>query len=274
MTTISSNKLLTDKVAVITGAARGIGLACAKRFVAEGAKVIVSDIDHKVGAMQVANINQSTNDTSAYYCHCDVTDKSQIQNLIDFTYAKLKRIDCVIANAGIVHNCDPLELDIADFDKVLAVNLRGVFLTGQIAAGKMLQQSPDENGQRGTIINMSSINAKVAIPTVTPYVIAKGGVNQWTKCLALRLADCGIRVNAIGPGSINTEMFHSIANNPKKYTEVLSRTPMGRPGEPDEVARVAVFLASDYASYITGETVYADGGRLGLNYVVPVKNNP
>ena len=109
-----------------------------------------------------------------------------------------------------------LELDVADFDRVLAVNLRGVFLAGQAAARKMIAQQPDAEGSRGVIINMSSINAVVAIPAITSYIVAKGGLTQLTKCLALRLAPEGVRVNAIGPGSINTEMFHSIADNPQE----------------------------------------------------------
>jgi len=171
-----------------------------------------------------------------------------------------------------VHVSDPLELEEKDFDRVLAINLKGVFLTGQIAARQMITQTPDEHGARGTIINMSSANAVLAIPEIAPYVIAKGGVNQWTKVLGIRLATEGVRVNAIGPGSIATEMFKTVAANPEKYRAIMSRTPMGRPGEPDEIGKIAVFLASDMSSYITGQTIYPDGGRLGLNYTVPVKD--
>jgi len=262
--------MLKDKTAVITGAARGIGLACAERFAKEGAAVLLSDIDSAAGEAAAEKLRAAGG--NAIYRDCDVTDADAVQQLIDFAADEFGRLDIAVANAGIVHSADVLDLDVADFDRVLAVNLRGVFLTGQRAARQMLAQAPDANGCRGAIINMSSINAIVAIPAIAPYVVAKGGVNQWTKCLGLRLAAEGVRVNAIGPGSINTEMFHAIADNPQKLREVLSRTPMQRPGEPDEVAKVAVFLASDYASYMTGQTVYPDGGRLGLNYVVPVKD--
>lgn len=261
--------MLKDKTAVITGAARGIGLACAERFAKEGAAVLLSDIDSAAGEAAAEKLRAAGG--NAIYRDCDVTDADAVQQLIDFAADEFGRLDIAVANAGIVHSADVLDLDVADFDRVLAVNLRGVFLTGQRAARQMLAQTPDANGSKGAIINMSSINAIVAIPAIAPYVVAKGGVNQWTKCLGLRLAAEGVRVNAIGPGSINTEMFHAIADNPQKLREVLSRTPMQRPGEPDEVAKVAVFLASDYASYMTGQTVYPDGGRLGLNYVVPVK---
>lgn len=260
-----SNNLLRDKVAVITGAARGIGLACAKRFVAEGATVVLSDVNDDAGAAAVAELGDA-----AHYKRCDVTDEADIAALFDYAAAECGRIDCAIANAGIVHNIDPLELDVADFDRVIAVNLRGVFLTGQLAARRMLKQTPDANGNRGSIINMSSLNAVLTIPNIAPYTMAKGGVKQWTQALGIRLAAEGVRVNAIGPGSINTEMFQSIADDAEKMRAVMSRTPMLRAGEPDEVAKVAVFLASDYASYMAGETVYVDGGRMGLNYTVAV----
>ena len=259
--------MLKNKIAIITGASRGIGFACAKRFIEEGAHVVLSDIEEAAGQAAVASLGER-----AIYHHCDVRNKNQIQTLFDFTIKTHGRVDTVIANAGILHTSDILELEEEDFDKVISVNLKGVFLTGQIAAQTMIKQAPDENDSRGTIINMSSVNAILAIPAIAPYVIAKGGVNQWTKVLGIRMAAEKIRVNAIGPGSINTEMFQSLANNPQKMKEVMSRTPMERAGEPDEVAKVAVFLASHYSSYVTGQTVYPDGGRMGLAYVVPVKS--
>ncbi|WP_282605178.1 SDR family NAD(P)-dependent oxidoreductase [Pelagibius sp. Alg239-R121] len=262
--------MLEGKTAVITGAARGIGLACAERFVKEGAKVVLADVMDDAGEAAAQGLSESGG--VARYRPCDVTDKMQVDDLIAFAQETFGRLDCVIANAGIVHNSDILDLEEADFDRVIAVNLKGVFLTGQAAARVMRDQAPDAEGCRGTIINMSSLNAVVAIPAIAPYVIAKGGVNQWTKCLGIRMAPEGVRVNAIGPGSINTEMFQTVADDPQKMHAVLSRTPMERPGEPDEIAKVAVFLASHYSSYMTGQTVYPDGGRMGLNYVVPVKD--
>jgi NAD(P)-dependent dehydrogenase (short-subunit alcohol dehydrogenase family) len=118
---------------------------------------------------------------------------------------------------------------------------------------------------------MSSCQAVIVIPEIAPYVMSKGGINQWTKALGIRLAPEGIRVNAIGPGSIATEMFKTVSSTPEKMRAIMSRTPMGRPGEPLEIGSIAVFLASPMSSYITGQTIYPDGGRLGLNYVVPVK---
>ena len=187
---------LKDQVAVITGAAAGIGLACAKRFAAEGTRVVLADINAEKGEAAAREIGGQ-----ARFVACDVGDKAQIDALIEQIVAEFGRLDCAIANAGIVHECDFLELTEADFDRVLRVNLKGVFLTGQAAARRMVEQ-----GGGGTIINMSLVNAVTAIPSITPYVVAKGGVNQLTKVMALSLADKGIRVNGIGPGTIATEM--------------------------------------------------------------------
>ncbi|MGF1609011.1 MAG: SDR family NAD(P)-dependent oxidoreductase [Kiloniellales bacterium] len=256
---------LKDKVAVITGAAAGIGLACARVFAAEGARVMLADVDQAKGEAAAEAIQGDGGE--ALFSLCDVGDKAEVDRLIETTVGAFGKLDCAIANAGIVHACDFLELEEADFDRVIRVNLKGVFLTGQAAARQMVKQ-----GGGGTIINMSSVNAVMAIPAITPYVAAKGGVNQLTKVMALSLADKGIRVNAIGPGSIATELAQTVLADPEKRRGALSRTPMGRFGEPEEVARVALFLASEDSSYITGQTIYPDGGRLALNYTVPVKD--
>lgn len=254
---------LQEKVAIITGAATGIGRACAERFAAEGAKVVLADVDVTKGEEAAEAIQESGAD--ALFVACDVGEKAQVDALIESAVAAFGRLDCAVANAAIVHACDFLDLNEEDFDRVLRVNLKGVFLTGQAAARRMVAQ-----GTPGTIVNMSSVNAVMAIPSITPYVVAKGGVNQLTKVMALALADKGVRVNAIGPGSIATEMARAVLDDPEKARAALCRTPLGRFGEPDEVARVAVFLACDDSSYITGQTIYPDGGRMALNYTVPV----
>lgn len=260
--------LLDGKTAIVTGAAQGLGLACARSFVQEGAKVILSDVQDERGEAAAEELRAAGGD--ARYRHCDVSSRFEIAELVKFAVDCHGRLDTAVANAGIVHFGDALELEEADLDRVLAVNLKGVLFTGQLAARQMLSQAPDGTGSKGTIVNMSSVNGVLAIPEIAPYVIAKGGVNQWTKLLAIRLAQEGVRVNAIGPGSIATELFEAVASNPEKYRAVMSRTPMGRPGRPDEIGKIAVFLASDQSSYITGQTIYPDGGRLGLNYTVAV----
>lgn len=255
---------LENKVAIVTGAARGIGLACAQRFAKEGAKVMLSDVNAEDGAAKANEISDQGG-TAAFQA-CDVGDKGDVEALVAKTVETYGRLDILVANAGIVHAADFLDFTEEDFDRVIRVNLKGVFLTGQAAARRMAEQ-----GEGGSIINMSSVNAVMAIPTITPYVVAKGGVNQLTKVMALALADRNIRVNGIGPGSIATELAQAVLNDPEKAKGALMRTPMGRFGEPDEIAKVAVFLATDDSSYITGQTIYPDGGRLALNYTVPVK---
>ncbi len=255
---------LQGKVAVVTGAARGIGQAVAERFAREGAKVVLSDVLETEGEKAVEAIQAEGGE--ALFFPCDVGDKAQVDDLIERTVAAYGRLDCVVANAAIVVAADFLELSEEDFDKVIRINLKGAFLTGQAAAKQMVKQ-----GGGGSIINMSSINAVVAIPQIAPYITSKGGINQLTKVEALALADHGIRANAIGPGSIGTEMVRQVNDDPAKWHALMSRTPMGRLGEPDEIASVAVFLASEDASYVTGQCIYADGGRLALNYTVPVK---
>ena len=176
------------------------------------------------------------------------------------------RIDILVANAGIVHACEFLDLKEEDFQRVLDVNLKGVFLAGQAAARQMVKQ-----GGGGAIINMSSVNAVMAIPNQVPYVVSKGAINQLTKVMALSLAPHAIRVNGIGPGTILTELAKTaVLGNREAERKILSRTPLGRMGDPSEIASVAAFLASDEASYLTGQTIYPDGGRLALNYTVPV----
>jgi NAD(P)-dependent dehydrogenase (short-subunit alcohol dehydrogenase family) len=256
---------LANKVAIVTGAARGIGLAIAKRFVAEGAKVVVADIDEQAGALETKRLG-----ASARFIACDVGDSAQVNRLVeDACKAFSGEIDILVNNAGIVHGAEFIDLREEDFDRVLRTNLKGSFLVSQAAARRMIEQV--RAGKKpGAIINMSSINALVAIGDQIPYCISKGGIGQLTRSTSLALAPHGIRVNAIGPGSVMTEMLAAVARDREAKQRMMSRTPLGRFAEPEEVASVAVFLASDEASYITGETIFVDGGRLVLNYTVPV----
>ncbi|WP_306258081.1 SDR family NAD(P)-dependent oxidoreductase [Pararhizobium sp. IMCC21322] len=257
---------LDDKTAVVTGGAKGIGLACARRFLEQGAQVIIADVDEKAGNKAEKSLKESGD---VRFVHCDVGDRLSVRNLMAATLDSFNSLDVLINNAGIIHSDDFLDISEEDFDRVMQVNLKGAFLCGQAAARQMVDQI-EEGRAPGSIINMSSINAQVAIPTQVPYSISKGGVQQLTKVMALSLASRGIRVNAIGPGSINTDILAAVNNDPEAKNRILSRTPMGRIGEASEIASIAAFLASDDASYITGQTIYADGGRLALNYTVPV----
>lgn len=257
---------LKDRVVIVTGAAQGIGAACARAFAQEGAQIIVADIDER-GAQLAQQL--AAEGANAHFCRCDVGARPDAERLADFALAQGGRIDVLVNNAGIVHAADFLDLAEEDFDRVLRVNLKGAFLCGQAVARRMVAQAPRAGGARGVIINMSSVNAVLAIANQVPYTVSKGGLNQLTKAMALALAPHGIRVMGIGPGSIATELLRAaVLTNEEAKTRILSRTPLRRLGEPDEVARVAVFLASDDASYLTGSTVYPDGGRLALNYTV------
>jgi glucose 1-dehydrogenase len=256
---------LKDKVAIVTGAARGIGLAIARRYVAEGARVTLADIDAAAGEAAARALG------SARFLATDVGDAKSAEDVVAETCHAFGDLDILVNNAGIIHGADFLELAEADFDRVLRVNLKGAFLVGQAAARRMVAQVR-AGKPPGSIINISSINAVVAIANHTPYCVSKGGIDQLTKVMALSLAPYGIRVNAIGPGSIMTDILKAVATDKEAKRRILARTPLGRIGEPDEIASIAVFLASPEASYMTGETIYADGGRLALNYTVPVED--
>jgi glucose 1-dehydrogenase len=257
---------LIDRIAIVTGGARGIGRACAERFIAEGAHVVISDIDDERGNRTASALGEQVS-----YVHCDVGDKAEVDHMIAGIVAKHGAIDILVNNAGITASGDILEISEADFDRVIRVNLKGAFLVGQSVARQMVKQV--KGGRKaGAIINMSSVNAVVTIATQVPYSASKGGINQLTKAMALGLAEHGIRVNAIGPGSIMTDMLTTVNADPEARHRLLSRTPLGRIGEVAEIAAIAAFLASDDASYITGQTIYADGGRLPLNYTVPVRS--
>jgi NAD(P)-dependent dehydrogenase (short-subunit alcohol dehydrogenase family) len=251
---------LTDRVAIVTGAARGIGLAIARRFADEGAAVVMADV------AEAALVEAARGVPDATAIVADVSRKPDVGRVVEAAAARTGRIDILVNNAGITHACDFLDLAEDDFDRVLGVNLKSMFLCGQAVARHMVA-----HGVRGAIVNLSSVNAVMAIANQVPYTVSKGGVNQLTKVMALALAPHGIRVNGIGPGTIATEMARAaVLGSEEGRRRILSRTPLGRLGEPEEVAAIAAFLASDDASYLTGQTIYPDGGRLGLNYTVPV----
>lgn len=248
---------LHGKIVLITGASQGIGAACAQRFAREGARVVLADVNDAAGQVLALALKGK-------YVHCDVGSKAQIDALIAQTISLHGRIDVLVNNAGIFKAAPFLEVSEEDFDAVIRVNLKGSFLVAQAAARAMVERKTE-----GSIINMSSVNGVLAIPLIASYNMSKGGINQLTRVAALALADHGIRVNAVAPGTIATELAQkAVLSDDAAKAKIMSRTPMRRLGQPSEIADVVAWLASDAASYITGEIVTVDGGRMALNYTV------
>lgn len=260
-----------NRTVIVTGAAQGIGYACAMAFLEEGASVILADIQEDLLAQAMENVPRE-HTKRALPVVCDVGNAAQVDALMEHTVRQFGGLDVLVANAAVVHKAPFLELREDDFDRVMRVNVKGTFLCAQRAARAMVALKERGKPCLGSIITLSSVNAVMAIPDLTPYVTSKGAINQLTKSMALSLAPYGIRVNAVAPGSINTALFQkTVAVNKTAMNMVMARTPMGRPGEPEEIANIVMFLAGDGASYMTGQIVYADGGRLALNYTVSHK---
>ena len=255
-------KGIAGKVAIVTGAARGIGRACAERFLAEGAKVALFDIERDSGAKTAREIGT---DQTAFFVECDVGYKQPVQDGVAAVLNKFGRIDILVNNAGIIRRFDFLSLPEDDFDAVIRTNLKSVYLLGQRVAQHMV-----DNKIKGAIVNMASTSVIMTMPTIPAYAASKGGISSLTRAMSLSLAVHGIRVNAVGPGTIVTELNRAaLLNDEDNRNRILARTPLGRFGEGADVASVVCFLASDDASYMTGQTVYVDGGRAGLNYTMP-----
>ena len=254
---------LGEKVCLITGGAQGIGEACARLFLEQGAKVVIVDVDKEKGQALASQLQQQGHEI--LFLASDVGNKVEVDAVIAQVLAKHGRLDVLVSNAGIFKAAPFLEVSEYDFDEVLRVNLKGAFLVGQAAARVMKEKGG------GAIVHMSSVNAVMAIPEIASYNVSKGGLNQLTRAMALALADDGIRVNAVAPGTIATELASkAVLTSDDARNKILGRTPMKRLGNPAEVAHVVAFLASDAASYITGEVITVDGGRMALNYTVKV----
>ena len=249
--------MASGRLALVTGGAQGIGYACGEALKADGFEVILADVNADGVAEAAGRLG------AAAGLACDMGDAAAVDALFDRIEADHGPVAALVNNAGIAMPGDFLDYDLAAFDRVIAVNLRGTFVALQRAARRMVS-----DGIAGAIVNMSSINAQLAIPAIPASCASKGGVMQLTKAAALALAPHGIRVNAVGPGSIDTAMMAGVNANEEALARVLSRTPLGRVGTPREVGDVVAFLCSDKASYVTGETIYVDGGRLGLNYTM------
>lgn len=259
---------LDGLVALVTGASRGIGRAACEQLAAQGARVLAAarSVDSvRSWSQQDARLSERIVPVAL-----DVTDRAAVDRVVDEAIERHERIDVLVNNAGIVDDVPFLDLPEEEFDRILATNLKGAFLAGQAAARQMVKQGPhSDGGGAGAIVNMSSINAVFALPDHVAYSVSKGGLAQLTKAMAIALAPHGIRVNAVGPGTIETPLLAGVVKDEAFRKKVLSRTPLGRVGQPEEIAAIVAWLASDEASYVTGTTVYADGGRLPLNYVMP-----
>jgi len=248
---------------VVTAGAKGIGGAIVERFAASGAHVAFCDIDQEAGATLAARLGERVR-----FFVADCGDMAAVRGFMGAAIDWLGGIDTLVNNAGILVAKTILNLTEDEFDRVMAVNLKSAFVATQDAARRMIA-----DGTRGAIINMSSVNAELTIPNILAYNISKGGIAQLTRNTAVALAEHGVRVNAIGPGTILTDLVRkSIFTSEDARRSVMARTPLGRAGEPAEIAEVAWFLASDASSYVTGQTIFADGGRMALNYTVPVKD--
>jgi NAD(P)-dependent dehydrogenase (short-subunit alcohol dehydrogenase family) len=254
---------LGGKVCLITGGAQGIGEACARLFLDQGAKVVIVDIHNERGQSLASQLQQQGHEI--LFIASDIGNKVEVDAVIKQVIAQHGRLDVLVSNAGIFKAAPFLDVSESDFDEVLRVNLKGAFLMGQAAARVM----KDQGG--GAIVHMSSVNGVLAIPEIASYNVSKGGLNQLTRAMALALADDGIRVNAVAPGTIATELASkAVLTSDEARNKILGRTPMKRLGDPSEVAHVVAFLASDAASYITGEVITVDGGRMALNYTVKI----
>ena len=252
---------LDGRVVVITGGSQGIGEACARRLVADGARVAIWDLADGPGEALAAALR--TGGADARYVHCNVAVKAEVDAAVADTLAAFGRIDGLVNNAGIFRAAEFLDITEADWDAVIAVNIKGSFLVGQAVARVMVAAG------RGAIVNMSSVNGTLTIPTIASYNVSKGGINQLTRVMALSLADRGVRVNAVAPGTIATELAaKAVLTSEEAKARILMRTPMKRLGDPSEIADVCAWLLSDASSYVTGEIVVVDGGRMTLNYTV------
>jgi glucose 1-dehydrogenase len=245
---------LEGKNALITGASTGIGQAIAVRFAREGANVA---INFRNDPEQASTTEQLVHQTCAraMLVQADISQEAEVKRMFAEVIQELGAIDILVNNAGIQKPAASHDVELADFDRVMGVNLRGAFLCAREAIRHFLSR-----GSRGVILNDSSVHEIIPKPKYLPYSISKGGMENLTKTLALEYASQGIRVNAVGPGAVVTPINSAWINNPKARGEVESHIPMGRAACPEEIASVFAFLASDDASYVTGQTIFACGG--------------
>lgn len=255
---------LENKVAIVAGGTKGIGLGIALEYVREGAKVVVGGSTEKNGQAAVEKIKAAGGE--CLFVKCDVARLADLDDIIEKTVSAFGQLDIYVANAGINDANKTHFLDITpnQYDQIMDVNLKGMFFGGQKAARQMVDQ-----GNGGVIINMSSVNAYLALDSQVVYTISKGGIQQLTKVQAVALAPHNIKVNAIAPGPIETDLMRRVGSDKQLMDTILSRTPQGRIGTPRECGRLAVFLASDDSNFIFGQSIFIDGGRGFQAYPTP-----
>ncbi len=249
---------LTGKNILITGASSGIGQAIAVRFAREGANVAINYRSGEAQAEQtrcMARQARANGDGKEITVQADVSDETQVKKMMARVIEEFGSMDVLVNNAGIQKPAASHEIETLDFDRILAVNLRGPFLCSREAIRHFLDRNSG-----GVILNNSSVHEIIPKPKYLPYSVSKGGMENLTKSLALEYAAHGIRVNSVGPGAVVTPINKAWTDNPKARGEVESHIPMSRAAAADEIASVFAFLASDDASYITGQTIFACGG--------------
>ena len=247
---------LDDKVAIITGAATGIGQAIAITMAREGASVVVDYVGKPGTADDTIHQIESAGG-KALAVEADVSQPDQVANLIGSAVSTFGKLDIFVNNAGIEYKHPITEFPLDQWNKIIAVNLTGPFLCIQAAARQMIAQ-----GGAGRIINISSVHQDLPMPTNAPYCASKGGLRMLMRTVAVELGPHGITVNNIGPGAVYTPIDADVQANPEMEKALMAEIPLGRWGQPVEIANLAVFLASDDAAYITGSTYYIDGGML------------
>lgn len=246
---------LQGKVAIVTGATKGIGVAVAQEYAKEGAQVVLAGRTAELGEKVAEGIRQAGGD--AIFVTADVSQRADVERLVKAAVDRYGTVDIVVNNAGVNHSANFFDITDEDWDWVMSVDLKGAFMLSQSAARVMVSQ-----GKPGAIINLSSVMAVLALADQVPYCAAKGGVNQMTKAMALSLIPKGIRVNAVGPGPVMTDLMQRVVDNEAKHAVLMDRLPIGYIASCEEIARVCVFLASDDSSYIIGQCIYPDGGRM------------
>ncbi len=255
---------LKDKVAIITGGTKGIGYGIAREYIREGAKVVITGRNSETGEAAEKELKETGGDVR--YIQCDVAKVEDLQMIVDKTVEFYGRLDVYVANAGINDSNKTHYIDITpeQYDKIMDVNLRGMFFGDQFAARQMIKQ-----GDGGAIVNMSSVNAYLALDSQMVYTTSKGGIQQMTKVQAVALAPYNIKVNALAPGPIETELMRRVGSDDHLMNTILSRTPIGRIGTTEECGRLAVFLACEDSNFIFGQSIYNDGGRGFQAYPTP-----